>query len=255
PASTRTARQPTFAQSVFVILLLISIIGLTIVLFGTDATGGPLQVALLLSALGAGTVAWWLGRRTAAVRDAAIGGVASAMGAIYILLGVGALIGTWNMAGTIPTIVYYGIGLLQPSIFYLSALLICGIVGLSIGSSWTTAATLGVGLVALAPAMGASPVITDGAVISGAYFGDKMTPISETTVLVPSMVGNVTTQEPIGAMIWTSGPAVIIAIVLFTVLGLTGPQPSTAFDPTASQAALAKEFWISPVNLLPLILL
>ena len=133
--------------------------------------------------------------------------------------------------------------------------IICGLVGLTIGSSWTTAATLGVAFVALAPLLGASPAITAGAVISGAYFGDKMTPISETTVLVPSVVGGVTTQQHVGAMIWTSGPAVLIAIAIFAILGLTTPASSTAFDPTVVQAELAKEFWISPLNLLPLALL
>jgi Na+:H+ antiporter, NhaC family len=255
PTKGRQVRPPTFAESVVVILILISLIGLTIVLFGTDATGGPLQVALLLASMGAGFMAWWVGHKSAAVRDAAIGGVASAMGAIYILLGVGALIGTWNMAGTIPTIVYYGMGLLQPSIFYLSALLICGLVGLSIGSSWTTAATLGVGLVALAPAMGASPVITAGAVVSGAYFGDKLTPISETTVLVPSMVGNVTTQQHIGAMIWTSGPAMVLAAVGFAILGFFGVGEGAEFDRAAAQATLAGEFNISLLNLLPMVVL
>ena len=159
------------------------------------------------------------------------------------------------MAGTIPTIVYYGIALLQPSIFYLSALVICAIVGLSIGSSWTTAATLGVALVALAPALGASTVITAGAVISGAYFGDKMTPISETTVLVPSMVGGVTTQQHIGAMIWTSVPSMLIAAVGFTILGLLGVGEAPPFDRTAAQATLAGEFNISLLNLLPMVLL
>ena len=146
------------------------------------------------------------------------------MGAIYILLAVGALIGTWNMAGTIPTVVYYGIGLLQPQVFYLSTVVICGLVGLVIGSSWTTAATLGVALVALAPLMGASSAITAGAVVSGAYFGDKMTPLSETTVLVPSMVGGVTVQQHVGAMIWTSGPAIVISVVLFAAHGPAGSR-------------------------------
>ncbi|HEY7131777.1 MAG TPA: Na+/H+ antiporter NhaC family protein [Candidatus Limnocylindrales bacterium] len=251
----RPAREPSLLESVAAIALLIVLIISTVALFGTDATGGPLQVALFLSALGAGLLSWRLGNSSSAIREAAIGGVASAMSAVYILLAVGALIGTWNLAGTIPTIVYYGIGLLQPSIFYLSAAVICGLVGLSIGSSWTTAATIGVGLVALAPAMGASPEITAGAVISGAYFGDKMTPISETTVLVPSMVGGVSTQQHIGAMIWTSGPAVIIACAIFGLLGLFGVGEGAAFDRAGAQNALAAEFNISLLNLLPMIFL
>ena len=159
----------------------------------------------------AGLVAFKNGYTVARIREAAIGGVSSGMSALFILLAVGALIGTWNMAGTIPTVVYFGLGLLSATWFYPATAIVCGLVGLAIGSSWTTAATLGVAFVALAPLVGADPAIAAGAVISGAYFGDKMTPVSETTVLVPSMVGGVTTNEHIGAMIWTSGPAVVIA--------------------------------------------
>jgi NhaC family Na+:H+ antiporter len=248
-------RAPSLGESVLVIAILIVLIAMTVAIFGSTAADGPLQVALLVAAMAAGFLAWRLGHTSAAIRDAAIGGVSSAMGAIYILLAVGALIGTWNMSGTIPTIVYYGIGILQPNLFYLSAALICAIVGLAIGSSWTTAATLGVGLVALAPAMGASPEITAGAVISGSYFGDKMTPISETTVLVPSLVGGVTTQEHIGAMVKTTGPSILIACALFLVIGLAGVGESPPFDRAAAQATLAGEFNISLLNLLPLALL
>src|SRR6188508_1324690 len=245
PDAAPSPRAPSLLDALIPLLTLIGLIGLTIGLFGTDATGGPLQVALLTSALVAGAVALKNGHSTARVRDAAIGGVSSAMGAIYILLGVCARIGDWNMAGTIPTVVYYGVGLLNEQWFYPATAIICGLVGLAIGSSWTTAATLGVAFVALAPLVGADPVITAGAVISGAYFGDKMSPVSETTVLTPSMVGGVTTNQHIGAMIWTSGPAVIIALAIFTVIGLANAAAGTPFDPTTAQAALANEFWIS----------
>jgi NhaC family Na+:H+ antiporter len=237
------------------VVALVILIGLTIGLFGTDATGGPLQVALFTSAVVAALVAFKNGHTSARIRDAAVGGISSGMSALFILLAVGSLIGTWNMAGTIPTVVYFGLDLLSPTWFYPATAIVCGLVGLAIGSSWTTAATLGVAFVALAPLVGASPVIAAGAVISGAYFGDKMTPISETTVLVPTMVGGVTTQQHIGAMIWTSGPAVIIALVLFTILGLTTPASGPGFDTDAAQAALAEEFSISLLNLLPLVLL
>ena len=252
---TAKVRAPSLLDALIPVVTLIVLIGLTIALFGTDATGGPLQVALLSSAVVAALVAFKNGHSVTYVREAAIGGISSALGAVFILLAVGSLIGTWNMAGTIPTVVYYGVGLISETWFYPATALICGLVGLAIGSSWTTAATLGVAFVALAPLVGASPVIAAGAVICGAYFGDKMTPVSETTVLVPSMVGGVTTNEHIGAMIWTSGPAALIALVGFTLIGLTTPASGTAFDPAAAQAVLAGEFWISPLNLLPLVLL
>jgi NhaC family Na+:H+ antiporter len=247
-------RAPSLVDALIPLVTLIGLIALTIALFGTDATSGPLQVALLTSALIAGLVAYKNGFTAARIREAAIGGVSSGMSALFILLAVGALIGTWNMAGTIPTVVYYGLGVLSETWFYPTTALVCGLIGLAIGSSWTTAATLGVAFVALAPLVGADPAITAGAVISGAYFGDKMTPVSETTVLVPSMVG-VTTNEHIGAMVWTSGPAVVIALALFAILGLATPPTGSGFDPASAQATLAGEFAIGPLNMLPLILL
>jgi NhaC family Na+:H+ antiporter len=248
-------RTPSLAMAVAAILVLIVLIASTVLLFGTDATNGPLQVALFAAATIAGLMALRLGHRTAQVSEAVIGGVSSAMQAIFILLAVGALIGTWNMAGTIPTIVYYGIGILQPSYFYLSTALICAIVGISIGSSWTTAATLGVGFVALAPLLGASPAVTAGAVVSGSYFGDKMTPLSETTVLVPSLVGGVTVNQHIAAMLWSSGPAFVFALVVYLLFGLIVPAGEPVFDKAAAQATLASYFHVSPLNLLPLALL
>jgi NhaC family Na+:H+ antiporter len=254
PAPTEP-RAPSLLDAIVPVVALVVLIGTTIALFGTDATGGPLQVALLTSAVIAGLIAFKNGYTAAQVRDAAVGGVSSGMSALFILLAVGSLIGTWNLAGTIPTVVYYGVGLLSATWFYPATALVCGLVGLAIGSSWTTAATLGVAFVALAPLVGANPAIAAGAVISGAYFGDKMTPVSETTVLVPTMVGKVTTQEHIGAMVWTSGPAVVIALGIFTILGFVTPASGPGFDPTVAQAALAEEFNITLINLLPLALL
>ena len=255
PAATSSPRAPSMLDALIPLGTLIGLLALTIFLFGTDATSGPLQVALLTSAMVAGLVAFKNGYSVARIREAAVGGVSSGMSALFILLAVGALIGTWNMAGTIPTVVYFGLGLLSATWFYPATALVCGLVGLAIGSSWTTAATLGVAFVALAPLVGANPAIAAGAVISGAYFGDKMTPVSETTVLVPSMVGGVTTNEHIGAMLWTSGPAVVIALAIFTILGLTTPASGPGFDSASAQATLAGEYSISLLNLLPLVLL
>src|SRR3954463_3794279 len=249
------AREPSLAMSLAAVGVLVVMISTTVLIFGTDATGGPLQVALITSAVIAGLLALRLGHGMPAISGAVVGGVSSALGGIFILLAVGSLIGTWNMAGTIPTVVYIGLGILQPTYFYLSTVVVCGLVGLTIGSSWTTAATLGVAFVALAPLLGADPVIAAGAVISGAYFGDKLTPLSETTVLVPSMVGGVTVNQHVGAMIWSSGPAIIITLILFGALGIANPAAATAFDPTQAQATLAGEFNITPLNLLPLVLL
>ncbi|HEY7044213.1 MAG TPA: Na+/H+ antiporter NhaC family protein [Nocardioidaceae bacterium] len=241
-------------DAVLPVAVLILLIVLTISLFGIDATNGPLQVALLLSAAFASLIAFKNGYTVAAVADAAVGGVTSAVGAIFILLAVGALMGTWNMAGTIPTIVHYGIGILSPTWFYFASAAICALVGVVTGSSWTTAGTLGVAFVGMASVLGLSEAAAAGSVICGAYFGDKMTPLSETTILVPRLVGGITVGQHIRNMLWTAAPALGISLVIFFILGLTA-NPSGEANTDAAQAALEAEFNISPVNLLPLVLL
>src|SRR3954467_3328072 len=221
-AAQRQPRPPSLLDALAPVVVLIALIALTIVTFGVSATDGPLQVALMLSAAFASLVALKNGHTTAALADAAIGGVTTAVGAIFILLAVGALIGTWNMAGTIPTVVDYGVQLLHPGIFFVATAAICAIVGLVTGSSWTTAGTLGVAFVGMATLMGVSKPAAAGAVICGAYFGDKMTPLSEPTILVPKCVGRgLTVSEHVRNMFWTAGPARGLSLVIFLVLGLS----------------------------------
>ena len=251
----RTPRDPTLLDALLPIVVLIILLAMTIVLFGIDATNGPLQVALLLSAAFASLMAFKNGYTVAAVADAAVGGVTSAIGAIFILLAVGALIGTWNMAGTIPTVVDIGIRLLSPAWFYLATAVICALVGAVTGSSWTTAGTLGVAFVGMSRVMGLDEAIAAGAVISGAYFGDKMTPLSETTILVPKLVGGgLTVGEHVKNMFWTAGPALGISLVLFTILGFAA-DPEGAISTDVAREALATAFDISALNLLPLVAL
>ncbi|HET6653317.1 MAG TPA: Na+/H+ antiporter NhaC family protein [Nocardioides sp.] len=253
--SQRVPRAPTLLDALLPIVVLIVLLVLTIVLFGIDATNGPLQVALLLSAAFASLMAFKNGFTVAGVADAAVGGVTSAVGAIFILLAVGALIGTWNMAGTIPTVVDIGIRLLSPTWFYLATAVICALVGMVTGSSWTTAGTLGVAFVGMARVMGVSEAAAAGAVICGAYFGDKMTPLSETTILVPKLVGGrLTVGEHVKNMFWTAGPALGISLVAFMLLGLNA-EPEATISTDAARQALAEAFDISALNLLPLLVL
>ncbi len=248
-------RPPTLADALAPIVVLIGLIALTIITFGVSATDGPLQVALMLSAAFASLVALKNGHTSASVADAAIGGVTTAVGAIFILLSVGALIGTWNMAGTIPTVVDYGVKLLNPTVFFLATAAICAIVGLVTGSSWTTAGTLGVAFVGMAGVMGLSKAAAAGAVICGAYFGDKMTPLSETTILVPRLVGGgLTTGQHIRNMLWTAGPALGISLAIFFVIGLSA-HPTGAVSTDEAVDALEGAFHVSLLNLAPLALL
>jgi Na+:H+ antiporter, NhaC family len=247
-------RPPTLVDALLPVVVLILLIGLTIVTFGVGATDGPLQVALMLSAAFASLVALKNGYSSAALADAAVGGVTTAVGAIFILLAVGALIGTWNMAGTIPTVVDYGVMLLNPSVFFLATAAICAIVGMVTGSSWTTAGTLGVAFVGMAGVMGVSAATAAGAVICGAYFGDKMTPLSETTILVPRLVGGLTVGQHVRNMFWTAGPALAVSLAIFLVIGLSA-HPTGEVSTDAAVDALEGAFHVSVVNLLPLALL
>jgi Na+:H+ antiporter, NhaC family len=255
PTAAPEPRAPSLLDALIPVTCLIVLIFTSVALFGLDATEGPLQVALLTSAVVAAMVARKNGHEYVRISEAIVGGIGSAMGAIFILLAVGALIGTWNMSGTTPTVVYYGIKLLNPEFFYLATALVCAAVGMVTGSSWTTAGTLGVAFIGMASVLDVSTTITAGAVISGAYFGDKMTPLSETTVLVPQLVGGLTVYEHIRALMWTTGPALVIALVLFTILGLREEAPATTGQEDAALAAINSAFYISPINLLPLLLL
>jgi Na+:H+ antiporter, NhaC family len=255
PVRTRAPRPPTLLDALLPVFVLVILIGLTIVLFGVDAAGGPLQIALLTSATFAALVALKNGHTVSAVRDAAIGGVTSALGAVFILLAVGALIGAWNLSGTIPTVVSYGLGLLNPTIFYVAVAIICAVVGAVTGSSWTTAGTLGVAFVGIAAVLHIPQPAAAGAVISGAYLGDKMSPLSETTVLVPSIVGGVTVQQHIRGMVRTVVPSFVVALAIFLVMGLSAGGGSTEETTKKAQEALAGVFNITPWALLPLVLL
>jgi NhaC family Na+:H+ antiporter len=250
-----TPRAPSFADAIAPVIVLVVLLVLTMVLFGTTAADGPLQVALFLSASFAALVAFKNGYTVAAIRDAAVGGVSSAMGAIFILLAVGALIGTWNLAGTIPTIVSYGLYLVKPAIFFATVALICALVGMVTGSSWTTAGTLGVAFVGMAPILGLSTAIAAGAVISGAYMGDKMSPLSETTILVPELVGGVTVNEHIKGMWRTVGPSFALAFLIFVGIGIAQHGSTGPIDTSAARAQIAAVYNITPLNLLPLVLL
>lgn len=251
----RTARRPSLFDAVLPLVALAGLIASSLALFGLDALDGPIQVALVVCAAIAALIALKNGHTWEQVQSAGQEAIASVTSAMFILLAVGALIGTWNLSGTIPTLVYYGIQVLSPSWFYAASAIICGIVALSIGSSWTTAATIGVGLVGIGDLLGVSPGITAGAVISGAYLGDKTSPLSETTVLTAQMVG-VEPREHIKRQVWTSVPAFLIALVVFFVLGwVKAPDVDDDVSTATELADLDKLFWISPVNLLPLLLL
>lgn len=251
-SQTSTVREPSLFAASLPILVLIVLLSLSVYLFGSDSSGGANQVALLLSAMVAALVAIRNGYRWPEIQQAIVDGISTAMGAILILLAVGALIGTWMMAGTVPAMIFYGVKLLNPSFFYVATCLICSIASLSIGSSWTVAGTLGIGLVGISMALGLSPEVTAGAVISGAYFGDKMSPLSDTTNLAPAVVG-AELFDHIRHMAWTTFPSYLIALIAFLVVGLNYEAAEELPEAFSSMALLQENFNLSIWTMVPLL--
>jgi NhaC family Na+:H+ antiporter len=253
PEIPRKVKEPSYADAVIPLVVLIGLIAASVFLFGIDAVGGPMEVALILAGMVASLIvlkngySWEDVQRTGQIAFATI------VTPIFILFAVGALIGTWNMSGTIPTLVFYGIKLLHPTYFYLATAIICGLTSLSIGSSWTTAGTIGVGLIGLATLVGVSPAITAGAVISGSYLGDKLSPLSETTVLT-AQLAEIDIYTHLRAQMWTSIPAFLIAALFFGILGLRA-SIAPGIDTGSELSQLDKLFWITPWNLIPVIVL
>jgi NhaC family Na+:H+ antiporter len=248
----RTIKPPSFLDALIPIIVLVILLMLAIGLYGDAGIGGPIQVGLILSMLVAGLVGLKNGHRWADMGKAAVEGISTAMGAIFILLAVGALVGTWSMSGTVATIVHLGVQFLSASWYYLAAALICAILALSIGSAWTVAGTLGVGLIGIAQALGVSTEITAGAVISGAYFGDKLSPLSETTNLAPAVAGTDLFTH-IKGMMWTTLPSILIALVIFGVVGYTGAY-TAPLDLAVVLEAIESIFYTGLWTLIPLLL-
>ena len=170
-----------------------------------------------------------------------IAGISVALKPVMILFCVGLLIGSWILSGTVPTMIYYSLLILDPAIFYAASCVICALISLSIGSSWTVAGTVGIALIGAAGGLGVSLEVTAGAIISGAYFGDKLSPLSETTNLAPAVAGTDLFSH-IGHMLWTTIPSIVIALVLFTLMGLNIRFGSRQYRSRAHHAPDQRQF-------------
>lgn len=232
--------------------LLIALLSVSVALFGSDASYGPNQVALIVGAAATMLVGWYRGMRWEAIQEGMVGAITVSIMPMMILLSVGALIGSWIISGTVPGMIYYGVQLLDPNWFYAASAVICALASLSLGSSWTVAGTLGIGLMGIATTYSLSPAVTAGAVISGAYFGDKLSPLSDTTNLAAAAVG-VDLFEHIKNMLWTTLPAFLLALVAFSFVGSEGAAAPENIAEIRS--ALAAQFSLSPWVLSPLALM
>lgn len=240
------------ALALLPIVFLIASLGASVYFFGADASYGANQIALIL----AGCIAMLVGLKQGIdyeeLQAGLTEGIHVGLGPILILLSVGMLIGTWILAGTVPAMIYYGIELINPSYFYATCAILCAVVAVSIGSSWTVAGTLGVGLIGIAGSFDLSLEITAGAIISGAYFGDKLSPLSDTTNLASAVTG-VDLFQHIRHMLWTTIPAFVLACIAFFILG--SKQGGTPTDIAALQGAINQQFQIGLHLLIPLVIM
>ena len=241
-------------EALFPVLALVAMLAYNVFVFGDDALSGSNQFILLLG----GAVAAFVGFRNKVSFDSMMEEVAenikSTSGAILILLMVGALAGTWLISGVIPAMIYYGLQVLNPTIFLAACLIICAVISIATGSSWTTSATVGIALIGIGDALGISMGMTAGAVLSGAYFGDKMSPMSDTTNLAPAMAGTDLFTH-IKYMTYTTVPTFAISLLFFIVLGFT-LDISGEVDSNALLIDIEKAFHISPwLFLVPIIVI
>ncbi len=232
-------------MSLLPLAVLVIFLALTINLFGGDAIAGGSQLSLLTASAVCTAMAIGVYRcRWQQLEDAIVQNMRSATPALIILLLIGAIAGTWMASGVIPTLIYYGLKILHPSIFLPASCIICAVISLLTGSSWTTIATIGVALMGIGRALGFEDGWIAGAIISGAYFGDKISLMSDTTVLASS-TAEVPLFKHIQYMMITTTPSLIIALIVFTISGLSA-SPDAATDANEISQALNATFNISP---------
>ena len=232
--------------AVIPVIFLVVALSTTIGVFGQEA-----HIPLICAAAVAAGVATYYGYEWKAILDSIVHGITLAMSAILILMVIGTMIGTWILGGVVPSMIYYGLQVLSPGIFLAATMVICAIVSLGTGSSWSTAGTVGVALIGVGIALGIPPTMTAGAIISGAYFGDKMSPLSDTTNLAPAMAGTDVFTH-VRHMVYTAVPAFVIALIAYALLGLRFAGGD--FDAQQIEAMLSgmqANFTIHPLLLLP----
>lgn len=232
-------------ESLFPILLLIIFLSFNVYVYGDDAMGGSNQFILLLGAAAGIGLGVFKGFKFSNMMSQVAENLKSVTGAIVILLFVGALSGTWLISGIIPSMIYYGLNLLHPSIFLPSCLIICAIISIATGSSWTTSATVGIALIGISKAIGIPVEMSAGAIISGAYFGDKLSPLSDTTNLAPAISGSDLFTH-IKYLTITTVPTITISLIIFIILNFymisSGPT-----DNTVLLEAINQTFNITPL--------
>jgi NhaC family Na+:H+ antiporter len=246
-------REPSFAEALLPVLVLIILLSVNVILFD-DPLAGSNQIALLLAATVAGIIVRRNGQKWEETSDKVVQTIGSAMPSMLILLLIGSLAGTWLISGIVPTLIYYGLDIINPTFFLFTAVIVCAIVSVATGSSWTTIATIGVALLGMGKAIGMNEALVAGAIISGAYFGDKISPLSDTTNLASAMAGTDLFTH-IRYMLFTTIPSFILTLIIFLIIGFNYDFSHAIIDVQNVKAAIGGAFNTSPwVFLVPLIL-
>ena len=244
---TTEPRMPKLWEALLTMLFMVAMLAIGIIKFGVDP-----HVPMFVGVIGAALMSLYLGYKWKDIEDAMLNGIFKALQSVIILAIIGILTGVWLDAGVVPTMIFYGLKVLHPSIFFVGALLICSITALATGTSWGTMGTMGVALMGIGFGLGMNPAMTAGAIISGAYFGDKMSPLSDTTNLAPAMSGT-DVMSHVKFMLVPTGITYGISIVFFAVLGVMQYKGGAA-DMSSVQTlsdTLSDMFTINPLLLLP----
>lgn len=236
------------------VLVLICLLTANVFLF-EDTLSGANQIALMLSASLAGVIAWKLGIKWQGIIDKIVRTIGSALPSILILLLIGSLAGTWMLSGVVPVMIYYGLDIINPTLFLFTSVIVSAIVSVATGSSWSTIATIGIALLGIGKALGLNEALVAGAIISGAYFGDKISPLSDTTNLAPAMAGTDLFTH-IRYMFYTTVPSMVITLILFLIIGFSSDYASAVDNVSSVKKAIDGTFNINPLLfLVPAILL
>ena len=238
-----TDKKTPYFFALLPILVLIALLAYNVFLYGDNSLGGANQLALLFSAATAAIVGIKFGAKWKTILDGMSKSISSTTPSLIILLLIGALAGTWLLSGIVPAMIYYGLQILNPTIFLFATAIITAIVSLATGSSWSTIATIGIALLGIGQALGFPTGLIGGAIISGAYFGDKMSPLSDTTNLAPAMVGTDLFTH-IKYMMYTTIPSFAITLIIFLIIGFTYTTSGTQ-DISELLTAISNSFNVS----------
>ncbi len=244
--ATDVKKQASIFLALIPIIVLILLLVINVRIYSDDASYGPNQIALLLAAAAAALVGWRLNYQFAFMLAGINKSISSALSAMLILLLIGSLIGTWMVSGIVPAMIYYGLQILDPKIFLFASVIVCAIVSIATGSSWSTVGTVGVALLGIGQALGISPGMTAGAIISGAYFGDKISPLSDTTNLAAAMAGTELFTH-IKYMLWTTVPSISITLAIFLVIGFSADASAPAGQTESLRQSIASHFHLTPI--------